>query len=167
MTLIGLAPDDVPTDDDIAPLRCEVDGCTNTLTYSGRGRKPKYCDEHKSATSAGTSSGKRSTKWPDAEQVEKQILRYLNGLGMAVTWVNPVDGTIIAKGNPAVAHELVELGKIDKTWRKWLDRIAKPGKYGPLAMALAPTVIGIAANHNLLPQFQIPTANDLRGEGVS
>jgi len=164
MALELLPADEIPdSSDDVAPLRCQVEGCQNTLTYSGRGRKPTKCDEHK--TQPSTSTGTRST-WRDADQVERQILRYLNGISVGVTWVNPVDGKIIAQGNPAVAHELIELGKVDKQWRKWLDKAAKPGKYGPLFMAMLPTFIGIAGNHNLLPQFRIPTADEIRKGGA-
>lgn len=44
-------PDSMP-DDIIAPeLVCEV--CGTGLTYGGRGRKPRFCDEHKPTKSAG------------------------------------------------------------------------------------------------------------------
>lgn len=46
------ASDDIPSPD----LTCET--CGKALTYSGRGRKPRFCDEHKTKSSG---SGTRST----------------------------------------------------------------------------------------------------------
>ena len=51
----------LPTDEapsTVHELHCEV--CGIPLSYSGRGRKPKFCDEHKKK--AGSSSGKAATR---------------------------------------------------------------------------------------------------------
>lgn len=59
MTEIDYVSVEVPTDE--APettheLSCEV--CGRELVYSGRGRKPKYCDEHKKSSSGSGTSRK-------------------------------------------------------------------------------------------------------------
>lgn len=160
MTLISLSPNDVPPDtepvsDDVPPLRCTEDGCNNSLTYGGRGRRPTKCDEHKGPKGTPR-TGKRSTAWAKGDAVEKALTQALSWFGAGVAFVNPDDGKVIAKGGPAVSHELVELARVDKRLRPYLEWIAAPGKYGPLAMALAYVTLPIMANHNLLPQFIIP-----------
>lgn len=150
--------DVAPTSSDTSPLRCQYDGCTNSVTKPARGRTPKFCDEHK--VTAKTSSGRSSAKWARADEIEKTLAKYLDMLAMGIMLVNPDDGRVIASGSDAVARELVELGRVDKTWRKWLERIAAPGKYGGLTAAMLPIIIGLMANHKLLPQFVIPGLTD-------
>lgn len=168
--LVSLSPDDVPEDvaptvngSDVPPLRCETDGCHNTLTYSGRGRRPKFCDEHKAQKPAtGT---KRQTGWQKGDTVEANLTKLLNWSAAGIMFINPADGKVIAKGGPAVAHELVELARIDKRFRPYLEWLAAPGKYGPLTLATAALVLPIMANHGLVPQFVIPIIEAETAEG--
>lgn len=110
---------------------------------------PKLDKPPKHARRGGTTK----TKWPQALAVEAALKTYFDGLGLLVSMVDPVDGEIIADGADAVIKELIELGKVDRRFRQVLQHLASPGKYGPLVVAASPMVIGIAANHNLLPQF--------------
>lgn len=154
MTLVPDAiDDDAPSrDTDNPPIRCQMEGCTNAVTKPARGRTPKYCDEHRNQTK---STKGRSASWANANAVEKALAGYLNGLGMAVSFVNPDDGKVIASGAEPIAHEIVEIARNDKKLRAKLEMITAPGKYGKLALAVAPVIIGLMANHNLLPQFVI------------
>jgi len=155
--VIDISADDIAPSSskpDTAPLRCQYDGCPNTVVKPSRGRTPKFCPEHRQAGSG--KNGTPRSKWANADNVEKILSGYLDTLAMGVTLINPADGAVIASGSNAVAHELVELGRVDKTVRKWLEKLSTPGKYGPLTLALFPIVLGIMANHNLLPQFMIP-----------
>lgn len=165
-----LSTSDIPPADfdnpvtDTPPLRCEVDGCDNPVIKPPRGRTPKRCDFHR-ANRGSVSSGNRAPTWRDAAQVEEALTRYFNILGAGVQFVNEYDGTVITTGGPAIAHELVELAKTDKKLRERLEFLTKPGKYGPLSLAIASVVLPIMANHNLLPQFRIGTGNE-NDEGV-
>lgn len=155
-------------DSDTPPGRaqCQMPGCENTVTKPARGRSPKYCDEHRGTRSAGSSETKLPN-WPNAATVEDALKRYFSTLSFTITLVNPEDGRIIAEGGDAVAVALVNLGRKDKQWRKWLERAAAPGKYGELIVALGfGIVVPVMANHGLLPQFRIPditTANGKEG----
>lgn len=80
---------------------------------------------------------------------------YFDSLGLAVGMVNEADGRVIADGSDKVVEELINLARVDIRIRKLLIKLAAPGKYGPLLLAVSPILIGIAANHNLLPQFKI------------
>lgn len=161
-------PGDIPPDfenpvSDSPPLRCEVDGCDNPIVKPARGRTPKRCDFHRANRSpAGTN---RTPTWRDAAQVEEALTRYFNVLGAGVSFVNEYDGTVITTGGPAIAHELVELAKTDKKLREKLEFITKPGKYGPLTLAVASVALPIMANHGMLPQFRI-TGSDERKEAA-
>lgn len=141
--------------DDTAPMRCNEPGCTNELHYSGRGRKPTKCDEHKGTRTTGTRTPRG---WSGSAEVEQVLIQYVNALGTGVTFINPLDGRVIATGGPAIAHELVELAKSDMKLRKTLTSLTRPGKYGPLTLATMAVVLPIMANHHLLPQFRVPGA---------
>ncbi|MHB1357049.1 MAG: hypothetical protein ACYCZF_13860 [Anaerolineae bacterium] len=118
---------------------------------------PPEPPEDKAPKRPRQSSKNTKTKWPAAAAVEAALNSYVSGAGMIITMVNPVDGEIIAENSAGVIKELIELGRVDRKLRKVLERLATPGKYGPLMVACSPIVIGIAANHNLLPQFIFKT----------
>lgn len=74
---VDLAVDEpVPSADDV-PM-CEV--CGTELVYSGRGRKPKRCDEHKRQRRTGDASSTSSVKSTALGKQAAQALGQLNGL---------------------------------------------------------------------------------------
>jgi len=146
--------EDDESSNDIPPTRCQLEGCTNSVTKPARGRSPKFCDEHRNTKTSSTGKS-RTTVWANANAVEKALSGYLNSLGVVVSFVNANDGMVIAKGADNVAHEITELGRADKKLRHKLELLAAPGKYGPLILAVMPIVIPIMANHGLIPQFVI------------
>lgn len=141
---------------DTAPKQCEKAGCTNGVPKTGRGRPPKFCDEHKSGapkteekftTSKSSLSGK---SWPKAAEVETLLTKYVSMLGVALQFVHEKDGQVIIIGGPDVVHELVELAKDERQLRKYLEWLTAPGKYAPLTLAVAAIVIPIMSNHGLI-----------------
>lgn len=161
-TVADIPPDFDNPASDTPPLRCEVEGCDNPITKPARGRTPKRCDFHRTNKGSG-SSGNRAPAWRDAAQVEEALTRYFNVLGAGVSFVNEYDGSVITTGGAGIAHELVELAKTDKKLRERLELVTKPGKYGPLTLAVASVVLPIMANHNLLPQFRIQSSDEEGG----
>lgn len=135
---------------------CGKDGCTNHVTKPAKGPYPKYCDDHRGTRNrTGTTTRSNNAGWANAAVVEQSLVRYMGLIGTGIGFIYPDDGTVIVKQGPDVAHELVELGKVDRRLRRYLDIIATPGKYGPLVMAVAGMVLPIMANHDLLPRFVI------------
>lgn len=155
---------DIPSDlrdTDSAPLRCNHPGCLNPVVRTGKGgRPPKSCDEHRGKRASTTPNGSKSSvsgkSWARAGEIESILKEYVSYLGLGIQLVNPADGKIIADGGPNVVHELVELAKTDSRFRKPLEMLATPGKYGPLVLALMGVLIPLLANHGLMPQFRIP-----------
>lgn len=156
MTLPPLDID--PASKDTAPARCAFDGCTNGLVKpaGGRGRPPKFCDEHKGGKGAPQekfASGKSSLSgksWPKAAEVETLLTRYVTGMGIALSFVHEKDGQVIVQGGPDVVHELVELAKDERELRKYLEWLTAPGKYSGLIIAVGAIVIPIMSNHGLI-----------------
>lgn len=156
---MSLPPLDIdPASKDTAPARCAYDGCTNGLVKpaGGRGRPPKFCDEHKGGKGAPQekfASGKSSLSgksWPKAAEVETLLTRYVTGMGIALSFVHEKDGQVVAQGGPDVVHELVELAKDERELRKYLEWLTAPGKYSGLIIAVGAIVIPIMSNHGLI-----------------
>lgn len=144
---------------DTAPNRCQADGCENTVPKPARGRPPKYCTEHKSGTKpAGTGSENfNSSKsalsgksWPKAAEVETLLKKYVETLGIGISFVHEKDGKVIIEGGPDVVTALVDLAKDERQLRKYLEWLTTPGKYAPLTLALAGIAIPIMSNHGLI-----------------
>ena len=122
----------------------------------GRGRPPK----DKSATPDDKAPKRPATPppvkgWTRAIEIENILFKYLQAISLGVTFLNADDGQIISQGAADLAHELVELGKVDKRMRGILESMAAPGKYGGLMLASGAIIIPIAMNHNLIPQLDL------------
>lgn len=157
-----IAPELGSASSDVAPGICAKPGCVNGITKPARGRAPKYCDEHKGQRGNSSKSESTGKSWARAVEVESLLTSYVDGIGLAVSFLDEFDGKVIRTKAPAVVHELVELAKSDKTLQKYLLWMATPGRYAPLTMAVMSVAIPIMANHDLLPKFSIP-APDMKG----
>ncbi len=104
--------------------------------------------------------GPNKVKWAKAEMVRASLQNYFKGVTGVVRWINPADGEILATGADDVIKELVELGRVDRNVKNVLEKLATPGKYGPLILAVSPMLIALAANHNLIPQLKIDKPMD-------
>ena len=146
---------------DTAPIMCNEPGCMNSIDKPARGRTPKFCVEHKPSTRTPQA---RSTNrgWAKAGDVERALLFLVQGAaaGLQFTALS-ADGKTLELTGPQIVREIVELAKVDKKLQTLLERLTAPGKYAPLIWAVIPLCLGVAANHNLLPQFVVDlTAGD-------
>jgi hypothetical protein len=131
----------------------------------GRGRPPKSSNsepkENNDKPPRRPNTPPPIKGWTRAAEVEKVIYNYLTGIAAGVAFVNVDDAKAISDGAARLAHELVELGKIDKRYRGYLETLCAPGKYGGVLIATGAIVLPIAINHNLIPQFNIPFVNQM------
>ena len=93
--------------------------------------------------------------WSRAVEIENILFKYLQGISLGVSFLNANDGEILSAGAADLAHELVELAKVDKRLRGILESIAAPGKYGGIMLATGSIIIPIAMNHGLIPQLDL------------
>ena len=150
-TLAGQAANDTP------PLMCAEPGCVTGIEKPARGRPPKFCPEHKPTRNVtATARGKARGTWAKAVEVENALLLLTQAAaaGLQFTALR-ADGKTLELTGPQIVHEIIELAKSDKKMQTYLERITAPGKYAPLVWAVLPLCMGIAANHNLLPQFVV------------
>lgn len=108
-------------------LACEE--CGTTIEWSGRGRKPKRCVEHRSRTSArvsGTAAPRRSAKL-DARlaTLEGDITRGFAGLGHGASAFLPVFGVVTISESANVARVMTRIAATNEHVLSALESGAK------------------------------------------
>lgn len=83
--------------------------------------------------------------------LKPQLEQAITGIGFAVFLVNQRDGQLILDGAARQAAALDALARENPAVRDALLRMMRTSVYAQLAMAFAPTLIGIAANHGMVP----------------
>jgi hypothetical protein len=147
-------PDESPNTDSPFEYACEV--CGKELYYGGRGRKPKFCDEHKGGGKGATT--RKSTARNDALAFEAAAalsqLNALIGLGLlvpAVPWMGdnplflPHTAVAIAHADEGFNAQAYAALQTDPALCKMILRVGSAsGKialivaYGMLATAVVP-----------------------------
>jgi hypothetical protein len=139
--------DESPVGEDFE-YACEV--CGTELFYGGRGRKPKYCDEHKGGkrkdgTVGATRKGGNDRAARQAADALMQINSLL-GMAMLTPWVNlPMTASALAVANEPFGDQAFEALKTDPALCRMILRAGTTsGKaalviaYGMLAFAISP-----------------------------
>lgn len=141
------APDDAPESvagDDT----CIV--CGKPLSYSGRGRRPKYCDEHRpsrgGATKAATAG--RSTKH---DRMKRELTGTLALIGTGLMMVEPYDGIVVLDRAEATVDALMDVAAHNPRVMKALEQMIDVTVWGALGTALAGIIVPITAHHGVLP----------------
>lgn len=153
--------DDVVIDDpgitshDPERFACEV--CGVTLTYSGRGRYPKRCDEHKSG-SKSADGPKRAGR--QTAQITESMTQLYEMLGQGLVLVGAATGDEALKGDGVLiddraeilAKEWAKLAETDPKVAKALKGLATGGAWGGVVITHAMLLIAMARNHQTHPK---------------
>jgi len=131
-------------------LRCTT--CGVALTYSGRGRKPSKCPEHRVSRS-GSSKPTRSSGSVDLSAIQAGLDTMFTGVAMAVGMFEPTDGAIIAQGGPQLSSALVKVAENDPRVRKALERLMTGSAWGQVIAAAGAIVVPILAHHGVMPNI--------------
>lgn len=123
------------------PLTCEV--CGTALEYSGRGRKPKRCPEHRRQT---TNTARR----PAIENLHKELATTVYAVGRIVAMLEPYDGTCIQNGAMPLADALTNVAANDPKVRRALEHAMASMGWGQVIIAVVAIVAPILAHHGML-----------------
>lgn len=131
--------------DDPAPggFSCEV--CAEPLSYSGRGRHPRFCEEHK--------PGAGKTPKPRARglnTLKDELTMTFVSMGTALCMADLFDGSVLISRSEPLAASLIVLAEKDPKVRKALEASMRAGGYLQLVMILGTIVGPIAWNHGLV-----------------
>jgi len=132
-------------------LACEV--CGAPIAYSGKGRKPKYCDEHKrssGSSSTGASTVRRSTK--DVESACATMEQMYDLLYFGLGMVSEAAPQIWLMKRERLAAQNRALFVADPTLCRRINSLAAKGGTGAFigahAMALFPVAVAVSAEVN-------------------
>jgi hypothetical protein len=130
---------------------CEV--CDAPLTYSGRGRHPKYCDEHKPGSTSKPSVAKRAPKGVAHIRSGMEQLYELAGDGFELLGrytedeLLTVDGHLIKSRAPVLAEQWAELAERDPEVRKALSNMTTGSSWGGVIVTHVMLAAAIMMNH--------------------
>jgi len=144
-----LLPDEPP----VAPPEYACEVCGKPLEYSGRGRKPKYCEDHKGGRSKAGSTPRKSTAKADATAKQAAAalaqLNALIGMGLMAApkpWGMPETASALAERNDAFEESAYQALLTDPKLAAMIVRGgATSGKvalviaYGMLGFGIYPT----------------------------
>lgn len=143
-------PDEEMPDDDIDDsLKCKYPGCSNALVYSGRGRRPQFCPEHKAGGKKVTpeSLANKSRIKGTNEQLAAQaaaVLAKSNSLASLalLAFGMPLTATAIAEHNQQFEQNAYEALLLDPALCKKI--LSTGGKTAGVALFLAYGQLGMA-----------------------
>lgn len=129
---------------------CKV--CGVELTYSGRGRKPSYCADHKPAKNAGPKNvPANSNRASGGHKLRQELLTTFNGLGMMTLTVDKFDGATIIASAPQLAETLAQMAEHYPEFGKFLKDGNKSMVWVQLAVVMTGLVVPILAHHGAIP----------------
>lgn len=137
--------DDVPEKGNpasTAEYTCEI--CGTEIFYSGRGRKPKRCDEHKRGKAAATATG--SSRRASGAIVDRAVseieMLYTMG-GQALKFVNPIAGETVYDNATKLAESYRLLLETDARFRKMFQKMESKAAWLPILTMHAQVVASI------------------------
>lgn len=157
MELTILDSDDTqPNDEVTAKGDLECVECGTPLSYGGRGRRPKYCSEHK-PTPGNSNTTKSPRKNANIDSLVQSIeTMYMTvGTGLTMLPVTQNDGMLVANSAGTLAESWRPLLERDPKVRKFWEKTFTVSGYGALMAAHLMVILPIAQAHNLLPTKKV------------
>lgn len=128
-------------------LSCEE--CGKPISYSGRGRKPKRCNNCRPKA-----TGAKRTR--NVESLTKELERTFTDIGNLVKFVDGYDGLVIVDGSPRLAASLGGVAERNPTVRKGLESFVAGSSWGAVIAASAGIAVPILMHHGILPTPTTP-----------
>jgi hypothetical protein len=147
--------DNVP---DAPTIECEQ--CGETFTHGKAGRRPKRCTSCRATSSSTSSSGRGETapRSRSTEALRRTLQQQLGVLGLALTFVDPYDSTVVLKHAEEGALVLANLAATNPSIRRTLERSAELAGWMPVLLWVSKMTIPIAAHHGLIRGVDDPAA---------
>lgn len=132
--------------------------CQTPLTYSGRGRHPKYCDVHRPTK---TASGGRKSASIDA--LVEQIATFYTMAGFGLTMYKPLqfEGMVVSSEASKLAESWRSLLESNPKVRKVWERMFTASAYGSIVTAHLAVLLPIAQHRGLLPGATTENGSDI------
>jgi len=163
-TVADIPEDSIPSDttpSDNGDLACEV--CGKPLVYAGRGRKPRFCEDHRKSGSSSGSAGMRARRSNrDVEAAMAALDAAHTGLTFGLMLVSPTAASMWEEGRPSLNARNQTILEGDPALAKRLANMAAKGGTGALIIshlvAVVP-VLGVARQDMRLRRAERMAAN--------
>lgn len=154
-----LGEDDTP-EADSSGRTCEV--CGTALAYAGRGRPPRFCEDHKANKSAKPADRiTPNTARNKDEKLASELASLLGLIGLGLYSVEQFDGTVLMSQAEPTAKALVIASQQNKQLRAMLEQLVMVSVWGAVASALAGIIVPILAHHRIIPMDEIAVSKML------
>lgn len=147
--------DDVPESGNPIPsnlLECVV--CGAALEYSGHGRKPKYCSEHKPSRGQSAASGKSSAV---IERAISELEVVYGVIGQGLKFRNPIAGELVFNNRGDLAGSYRMMLETNARFRKLFAKLESSAAILPIIAVHGQLVMSIYAAQQLA---DIPTTDE-------
>lgn len=128
--------------------------CGVVINYSGVGRKPKFCPDHREKPKLDNITPKsryRSTGSKSLDVLRLELTQTLQGAGALLMAVDRFDGLVVIQGTPKLVDALISMAEVNPDFKRWLESGTKSVVWLQLGTAIAAIAVPIAAHHKLLP----------------
>lgn len=155
-------PDFTESADTDQRFTCQV--CDTPLVYSGRGRHPTYCEEHKPVRAA-TATAKRQPKGVAAIRSGMEQLYDMAGEGVTLLGkftgdkALAIDGTLIGERSAVLAQQWADLAERDPEVRRALTQMTTGSSWGGVIITHVMLVGAIVMNHRVNGTPRVPKAD--------
>ncbi len=154
----------IGTDKESTGFTCQA--CGVPIHYGGRGRHPKFCDEHKPKKAA--SSGRTSGGVPVDVLIDQIQTLYVAMATGATFTPYALDGMVIAENSEKLAESWRPLILRDPKIRKFWEKVCTGGGWGTVVFAHGLVAMQIAKMHGLAIPGITPTPSpSVKPEGDS
>lgn len=111
-------------------LTCVV--CGAPLDYSGHGRKPKYCDEHRPTRGASARTGKSSVL---VDRAVNELTVAYGLIGQGAKFLDPVIGEMLFDSRGSLGESYRMLLETNKRFLKLFGQLESSAAWLPIIMA--------------------------------
>lgn len=142
---------DVPPDDPPGPIRndssdpvCQYPGCDEPLVYAGRGRRPKFCDDHKKASGSASSRAGNGARG-DVKAAMETLQFIYDGVAAGLTIVAPTAASVWADKIDGLQAQNAQTLANDKPLCRAINRFGQTSARGTFIashlIAVAPVAV--------------------------
>lgn len=133
-------------------LECQV--CGKALIYAGRGRKPRFCEDHKPKGAKSSGSTNRSKGVPIDTLVNNIEQFYMTvGMGLSFLPATQPDSMTVVSSASQLAESWRPAIEANPKIRKFWEKMFTAGSYGTVITAHLIVAIPIMQRHNIIPSI--------------
>jgi hypothetical protein len=136
-----------------ADFTCQV--CGKGLEYSGRGRHPKFCDEHRGSKSTGSTRssadvGDRANT-PAIKRIKVEIEGTSRALAGVLQLIEPFDAAVIGTNSHRIGETVGNVSSRNPKFKAQVEKFLRASSYPELLFLSIAIMQPILVHHGVIP----------------